>query len=123
MAELRLYRTYSFKDKDPIIDKLRTVLQDERLFEKLGLVHELSGVSTSTFQNWFHGETKKPQSATIDAMLTSLGYEREIKKVDDLDFEKERIKARRWREKHERETTRVKKRRVNGNGHSPNRRS
>ena len=103
MAVLRMYRTtgYNWLDKDPIIDKARTVLQDENLFSKLGLVHELSGVATSTLNNWFHGDTKRPNNATVDAVLTSLGYERTIRKTETLDYEKERIVARRWRERQE----------------------
>jgi hypothetical protein len=28
MAELRTYRTYRFIEKDPVIDKMRTLVQD-----------------------------------------------------------------------------------------------
>jgi hypothetical protein len=113
MAVLRLYRTYRYIDKDPVIDKVRTVIQDEGLFKNLRLVHELSGVSRTTLDNWFHGDTKRPTNPTIEAVLTSLGYERQITKVETLDYEKERVKALRWREKQD-EQRDARPRRVNG---------
>lgn len=113
MAVLRIYRTYRYVDKDPVIDKVRTVLSDEGLLKKLGLVHELSGVGDATLSNWFEGDTKKPQNPTVEAVLTSLGYERHIVKTQTLDFEKERIKARKWRERQE-ELASEGRRRTNG---------
>src|SRR4051812_5257513 len=96
MADVRLYRTYRFLDKDPVIDKIRTVVDDEGLMKRLTIVHELSGVATTTLNNWFNGHTKKPQNPTIEAVLTSLGYEREIVKKKDIDIERERKMAADW---------------------------
>ncbi len=96
MAELRLYRTYRFIDKDPVIDKVRTVLQDEGLLKKPGLVHQLSGVATATLNNWFDGETKRPQHATIAAVISSLGYDMQFVKTKDLDVDKELKAAADW---------------------------
>jgi hypothetical protein len=113
MAVLRLYRTYRYIDKDPVIDKVRTVIQDEGLFKNLRLVHELSGVSRTTLDNWFHGDTKRPTNPTIEAVLTSLGYERIITKTSDIDYDKERVVALRWREKQD-EQMETRRRRANG---------
>ena len=67
------YRTYMFKDKDPIIDKLRTALQDSGLsYED---VHAKSGISTTTLYSWFHGKTRRPQFATIAAAVGAMGKE------------------------------------------------
>ncbi len=98
MARISLYRTYRYVDKDPIIDKMRTLVQDEGLFKKLNIVHQLSGVSTSTLENWFHGDTKSPQNRTICAVITALGYEHSFSKVKQLDIEKELKVAAKWYE-------------------------
>ena len=98
---LRVYRTYNYIDKNPVIDKVRTLISDEGLIKKLGIVHEISGVSTSTLDNWFNGTTKSPQHATIAAVITSLGYKESFVKDKDIDIEKERKVAADWLEKQE----------------------
>lgn len=66
------YKSYNFVDKDPIIDEIRTV------FDEAGVtyswVERESGVTTVTLANWFGGKTKRPQAATINAVLRALGY-------------------------------------------------
>lgn len=66
------YKSYNFIDKDPIIDEIRTVYQDSGANYRW--ISEHSGVATGTLNNWFSGETKRPQAATINAVLRSLGY-------------------------------------------------
>ena len=61
MAELKLYRTYKYTDKNPVIQRVRELIEDENLFKRLGIVHELSGVSYSCIHAWFHGTTRNPQ--------------------------------------------------------------
>ena len=73
---LNLYKSYNFKDKDPIIDKIRTVISDESASYKE--IHEASGVSTTTLYQWFDGETRRPQFATIMAVVRALGYDMQI---------------------------------------------
>jgi DNA-binding phage protein len=65
------YRTYAFKDKDPIIDKMRTVIADSG--NSYSHISELSGVSTTTLYNWFSGPTRKPQFASSNAVLRAIG--------------------------------------------------
>jgi hypothetical protein len=89
---------YRFIDKDPVVDEIRTLVQDEGLIKKLELVHQLSGVSTTTIDNWFNGETKSPQNRTIMAVVTSLGYKHSFVKERDLNIEKELKIAARWAE-------------------------
>ncbi|HVG51627.1 MAG TPA: hypothetical protein VM867_08345, partial [Xanthobacteraceae bacterium] len=98
---LRVYRTYNYIDKNPVIDKVRTLIQDEGLIKKLSVVHEISGVSTSTLDNWFNGTTRSPQHATIAAVITSLGYQERFVKERDIDLEKEREVAAAWQERQE----------------------
>jgi len=71
---LQLYKAYIFKgDKDPVIDRIHTMMEDEGVdYTKTA---ELSGVSYSTVRNWIEGDTKRPQYATIAAVAGALGYE------------------------------------------------
>jgi transcriptional regulator with XRE-family HTH domain len=70
---MKFYKSYSFVDKDPAIDIVRTAIKDSGLtyYE----VAELSGVSTGTLVGWFHGATRRPQHATIMAVMQGMGYE------------------------------------------------
>ena len=113
---IRTYRTYSYIDKNPVIDKVRTLIQDEGLIRKLGVVHEISGVSTSTLDNWFNGTTRSPQHSTIAAVITSLGYEETFQKKKDIDIERERKIAADWLEKQEKKGA-IKKTKAKSNGH------
>ncbi|HEY2210293.1 MAG TPA: hypothetical protein VGH62_01495 [Bradyrhizobium sp.] len=96
---LHLYRSYNFVNKDPVIDGIRTMIQDEGL--KQNQVHVLSGVAATTLHNWLDGPTQQPRFSTIAAVAASMGYNRmEIKngtvrfeKVRDLDYRKEIDKA------------------------------
>lgn len=69
--KVKLYKTYAFKDKDPVIDHLRTAVQkDGGSYSKISTD---SGVSYTTLSNWFDGATKRPQFATVAAVARSLG--------------------------------------------------
>jgi hypothetical protein len=99
MPRVHLYRTYRWIDKDPVIDAVRTVVNDEKL--KSNAVHEISGVATATLDNWFNGHTRKPQNVTVTAVTSALGYVRHdrlkpdgtiavaFEKARDLDWGKE----------------------------------
>lgn len=66
-----LYKTYIFRDKDPVIDVLRTAKTDSKV--KASTIAETSGVSPSTIHNWFMGKTRKPQFATVVAVARAIG--------------------------------------------------
>jgi transcriptional regulator with XRE-family HTH domain len=66
------YKSYNFTEKDPIIDELRTVIQDSGASYKQ--IHDDSGVSVTTLSNWFSGETRRPQAASLNAVARALGY-------------------------------------------------
>jgi DNA-binding phage protein len=66
------YKSYSFTDKDPIIDEVATAIKDSGVNYKW--IENESGVTSATLHNWFYGSTKKPQAATINAVLHTLGY-------------------------------------------------
>jgi transcriptional regulator with XRE-family HTH domain len=69
MKGLKLYKSYSFRDKDPIIDAMRTAIADTG--DSLAKVSERSGVSAGTMGNWFNGRTRRPQFATVAAFCVS----------------------------------------------------
>lgn len=70
---MRFYKSYSFTDKDPVIDVLRTAVADTGLtYEQ---IEELSDVKAATLKSWFHGRTKRPQHATIMAVTRAIGYD------------------------------------------------
>jgi len=69
---LKLYTSYNFTDKDPVIDKVRTLVNREGLSYKE--IHEKSGVTISTMYAWFEGKTRRPQYATVMAVVHALGY-------------------------------------------------
>jgi transcriptional regulator with XRE-family HTH domain len=66
------YKSYNFIDKDPIIDEIRSIYQDSGA--NYQYIHQHSGVAAGTISNWFNGQTKRPQAATINAVLRCLGY-------------------------------------------------
>jgi DNA-binding phage protein len=98
------YKSYSFVDKDPIIDQCRTIVEDEG--ETYLKIHEMSGVSTSTLYNWFRGETKRPQFASIMAVVRSLGYDMQLTRVATSDRPKTvaRFSRKKWKTEPDRST-------------------
>ena len=74
------YKSYNFIDKDPIIDEVRTVFQNAGVSKQW--VEDHSGVTSTTLHAWFDGKTRRPQAATINAVLRSLG-----KKLGVVDME------------------------------------
>lgn len=69
----KLYKSYVFRDKDPIIDATRTIVQaSKKSYAEIG---EASGVSPTTLNNWFQGTTRRPQFCTINAVGRALGHE------------------------------------------------
>jgi hypothetical protein len=71
---LRVYDTYNFIDKDPVIDEMRTRWQDSGHTQKW--VASVSGLAPATISNWFGGRTRRPQVAACSAFMGALGYER-----------------------------------------------
>jgi hypothetical protein len=110
---IRTYRTYSYIDKNPVIDKVRTLVQDEGLMKDLSAMHEISGVATATLRNWFFGDTRNPQHSTVAAIVTSLGYEEQFVKARDIDIAVERKAGHDWLAKRAKRTAKAK---TNGHG-------
>lgn len=73
---MKLYKSYSFKDKDPIVDRIRTI-RDGLGWNNTRLAEE-SGVSLGCIWRQLDGPTKRPQHATVAAQLGAMGYHFEI---------------------------------------------
>lgn len=117
MATIGVYRTYNFLDKDPVIDKIKTLLKDEGV--GVGEAHILSNVADTTLRNWFDGPTRKPQHATIMSVVTALGYDITFEKQKDIDLKRELKIAADWllKQNDKPKSASKKKRRNATNGH------
>jgi len=73
---LKLYKSYMFTEKDPIIDVVRTIVEDSH--RPFARIERDSGVTGQTLRNWFMGPTKRPQFATIAAVARALGHDIQI---------------------------------------------
>lgn len=75
-----IYKSYVFKDKDPVIDQLRTLIEDHlgrRVTRKdLVDISDLGGPTAGCMSSWFFGDTCRPQNPTIEAAGRAIGYER-----------------------------------------------
>lgn len=81
-----IYKSYVFRQKDPAIDELRTVVEDHfghRVTRKDVRAMALNGggPKAGTINAWFFGKTMRPQSASLEAAGRSLGYKRQWVKM------------------------------------------
>lgn len=127
-----IYRNYRFRDKDQIIDALRTVIKAEEHLTN-GAASAITGVSATTFHGWFDGTTRRPNNATSTQAAAALGYVRRDEmrpdgqviagyiKARDIDPKKEREKMADWLLRHRGPKRKRAKRKTNGhtngNGH------
>jgi len=79
----KVYRTYSFKDKDPVIDELRTLVEnsDGTQYDAA----DRANLSHKTVDGWFFGATRRPQSASVEAFGRALGWKRSWVKMNGKD--------------------------------------
>jgi hypothetical protein len=76
----KTYKSYLFRTKDPVIDELRTLIEDSvgsRVKGKhLVKIERDGGPSASAMRGWFFGKVRRPQSAGVEATGRALGYKR-----------------------------------------------
>ena len=96
MAYTRVLRTYRYIDKNPVIDEMKTIIQDEGLMKRLDIIADLASLSRTTPVGWFDGDVRDPRHSSIMAVMTSLGYEYKWNKSRKIDYEKEVMMARAW---------------------------
>jgi hypothetical protein len=80
---MKFYKSYNFKDKDPVIDQLRTMIDDAQV--SYGWIEENSGVKETTLFAWFFGLTRRPQYATVMAVVKCIGYDNNFIKIPKKD--------------------------------------
>lgn len=82
---MKLYSAYNFKTKDPTIDELRTIIEDEmgeRVHRKhLKKIEQDGGPTRGAMVGWFFGKTRRPQSASVEAAGRAIGYKRTWQKI------------------------------------------
>jgi hypothetical protein len=77
---MKIYQSYMFRGKDPVIDELRTMVEDQYggrvSYKVLRKVEEAGGPSIGTGAGWFFGKTKRPQNPTVEAFGRAMGFKR-----------------------------------------------
>lgn len=91
-GRLWLTRSYNFIDKDPEIDKFRTLYQKQHIKESDLAV--LAGVSLTTVKNMFGGLTRNPRHSTFGKMAGAMNAEYTLQQIKPPNYEKEIPKAR-----------------------------
>lgn len=80
------YKSYNFVNKDPMIDQVRTIVQDSHM--TYTAIADASGVNRSTISNWLDGNVKKPQAATFNAVLRACGFKLSITPIHAVEVVK-----------------------------------
>lgn len=86
----KVYRSYHFKlNRDPVIDRVQSLVEREHV--KASDVAKISGVSATTLANWWgpKAKTRRPQYATVAAIISALGYGQKFVKTRKIDIAKE----------------------------------
>lgn len=68
-----VYPAYLFKDHDPVLDQVDTVIADSGM--KLSGVAAVAHISPTTLTNWRMRKTKRPQFASVAAVVRAVGGE------------------------------------------------
>jgi hypothetical protein len=78
-GRLKLYKSYMFRTKDPVIDELRGIAQDRygKLNQKAFRdIHANGGPTPGCLQAWFGGDTLRPNSCSTEAAGRAMGKKR-----------------------------------------------
>lgn len=71
MRKMKAYKTYNFIARDPVIDVVRTMIDESG--KTTTAIAKVSDVSAGTIRNWFR-KTRRPQFATVAAVVRALGH-------------------------------------------------
>jgi len=81
----KLYSSYMFREKDPEIDELRTLIEtnygEKVRYNHLTKIERGGGPSASCMANWFFGKTKRPSNPTMEAAGRAMGFRRKWTKM------------------------------------------
>jgi hypothetical protein len=80
-GRMRLYQSYMFRGKDPIIDEMRTMTQklseNRKLSNKiLRQIENDGGPTVGCQRGWYFGVTRRPNNCSIEAAGRTLGKKR-----------------------------------------------
>ena len=92
-----IYRAYVYKgERDPAMDDIRSLALNEGVSDEQ--LHVMSGVSTSTFKNWWgpKAKTRKPTHVCLAAAAGALGFEYELVRRRKISVEEEIAAGQRW---------------------------
>lgn len=115
-GSLWLRRSYNCIDKNPEIDRFRTIWQKERIKESELAV--LAGLGVATVKNMFGGKTRDPRHSTFGKIAGAIGYKYDLVRDVIPDYKSEIPKARLEFKAHRASLGKKKKRNGHaGNGH------
>lgn len=81
----KLYKSYLFRTKDPVIDELRTLIEDATKAKikhaALSKIERDGGPSASAMRGWFFGKVRRPQTSAVEAAGRAVGFQRVWKKM------------------------------------------
>jgi len=84
LQHLNRDRGYRFTDQDPVLAIVSRVITDSGW--TLKAIENKCGVCSNTLSRWMDGRTKRPQNATVEMVLRTLGYTRKVFGPDDKEF-------------------------------------
>jgi len=73
---LKVYKSYLFRTKDPVIDEMRTITQDHfgsLTSGDLKAIEEAGGPSAGCMRSWYFGKTRRPNNASVEAAGRAMG--------------------------------------------------
>ena len=76
LAHVTRDRGYRWSERDPILDEVCRLITNSGL--SAAAVAARAEITAATVNAWLSGHTKRPQNATIDAVLRALGFRRRI---------------------------------------------
>lgn len=91
------YRAYVYKgERDPAMDDIRSLALNEGVTDEQ--LHVMSGVSKSTFANWWgpKAKTRRPTHICLAATAGALGFEYELVRRRKISVEEELTAGQRW---------------------------
>jgi transcriptional regulator with XRE-family HTH domain len=85
---LWLHRSYNNVEKNPEIDRARTLIRQETKLKEKDLA-VIAGLAGSTVQNMFGGKTRDPRGSTFTKLYAAIGFKLEPVRDHKVDFDKE----------------------------------
>lgn len=78
MTTLKRYKSYAFVNQDPVVKEIKWIMNTESI--SVTQAARDSGVSRSTIDKWIKGKTRRPQHASVMAVIRGAEYDMTITK-------------------------------------------